>query len=184
MNMTATVYTPLKKGPAHLAAVMVIAISVFTISGLFFYMQQQQLQKEIKSVQNRLIDLKKRSQEFVIADLPDRKTLLDIKSRTTEIRKLWQQTSNWQLLTTLAKLEQHLPDNATVTRLDFRRDTGFIELVTEAQGNAALNDFLKALEDDSHFLKVLLKKQAHRTSNKTTFDQYIIHLRISSEVSQ
>ncbi|NIR30373.1 MAG: PilN domain-containing protein [Gammaproteobacteria bacterium] len=77
----------------------------------------------------------------------------------------------------LASLERLLPEEAYLTRLRHRHQTGEVQLVAEAPEHEALTELLHRLENAPEFTEALLVRQARVRAEETSAVRFEIQLR-------
>lgn len=176
--MKLNAYSFVGNRPANFTITLMLASLALLVSSILLLFHSYNVQDDITANEKRLEILQEKNSNFDIESLPKKEDLINIKLRSNKARKLSVLTSN-HLLKTLYVIENNIPNETSISRLNSRRDTGFVEIISEAKNNKSLNIFLKSLEKEPYFEKVLLKQQGKRTSNKSKLEQYIIHLHVS-----
>lgn len=178
--MKLNAYSFVGNRPANLAITLMMVSMILFVSSILLFFHSSNVQDSITTNEKRLKILQEKNSSFDINSIPKKEDLIDVKRRSNKARKLLTQTSN-HLSKTLNVIEKNIPNETSISRLNFRRDTGFVEIISEATNSKNLNIFLESLEKEPYFEKVLLKQQGKRTFNKSKLEQYTIHLHASQE---
>lgn len=176
-------YSKIGNQPTFLAFSLIFIGTLFTFSSSILLHQTNYIKDEIAISSKRHKHLQEKNAKLDEASLPSLEDINNILRRVKDAHKLSSLTSK-QLLESISVIEQNTPADVSISRFNYRKDTSFIEIVSEAANKMQLNIFLEKLEALPFFKQVLLKKQGKYKSNNDDLEQYTIHLYMIQEHSK